>query len=510
MRFPRPPLHQGGHGGLCRRPRRSASTATPAGGGGVPLRLRVVAQRKTTTETGSPSDEARREREADVGAKIARLRALQARGASYQAEVGDGGGTAAVGGRIPPSAAPASADSTPSTAGADDANGSGSGSGGGTTAGLSWDGLPDWKKTELLQSQMEKAEAFLGVGGGEEGGIPSSLSPSPLGRGAALRPDALSSDTATSVGVSSGANVGEGSTAADGTATTATTGSGIVAGGGEAASVEVPPSGGYQPKVSTWGVFERPANISKAYGGGRKIPIGGGRAEPLSAEAVAEKEARAAATAARLAAYRASVGIDLGREEAAADTIAAAMASAAASSARSRYAEAVSTLSEVAESYCSPRTAVGGGVWLQLALACEAAGERDRAEGIYRTLRSRCVDAGVKRRAKELLFGFEAEVALKFQATPDDVADVAAAARSRSALGQRRGGVGGPSYRLPDMGGTVNRYDMAYVDTRAPEVVAREEADLRRLTVAVVAALAAVGVGLPLGIIFFGGGGGGG
>ena len=31
----------------------------------------------------------------------------------------------------------------------------------------------------------------------------------------------------------------------------------------------------YRPKVSTWGVFERPDNISKEFGGGRKISLGG-------------------------------------------------------------------------------------------------------------------------------------------------------------------------------------------------------------------------------------------
>lgn len=30
----------------------------------------------------------------------------------------------------------------------------------------------------------------------------------------------------------------------------------------------------YNPKVATWGVFERPANISEAYGGGRTIEAG--------------------------------------------------------------------------------------------------------------------------------------------------------------------------------------------------------------------------------------------
>lgn len=31
----------------------------------------------------------------------------------------------------------------------------------------------------------------------------------------------------------------------------------------------------HKPKVGTWGLFERPADISKAYGGGRKVGVGG-------------------------------------------------------------------------------------------------------------------------------------------------------------------------------------------------------------------------------------------
>ena len=34
-------------------------------------------------------------------------------------------------------------------------------------------------------------------------------------------------------------------------------------------------AGDYRPKVSTWGMFPRPDNISKAYGGGRTIQKGG-------------------------------------------------------------------------------------------------------------------------------------------------------------------------------------------------------------------------------------------
>lgn len=34
------------------------------------------------------------------------------------------------------------------------------------------------------------------------------------------------------------------------------------------------PDGAYRPKVATWGVFPRPANISREYGGGRTLRPG--------------------------------------------------------------------------------------------------------------------------------------------------------------------------------------------------------------------------------------------
>ena len=52
----------------------------------------------------------------------------------------------------------------------------------------------------------------------------------------------------------------------------------------------------HKPKVTTWGVFERPADISKAYGGGRRVGVGG--FQP-SEEEVEKKKAE---TAAKLAA----------------------------------------------------------------------------------------------------------------------------------------------------------------------------------------------------------------
>ena len=57
----------------------------------------------------------------------------------------------------------------------------------------------------------------------------------------------------------------------------------------------------YNPKVATWGVFKRPANISEAYGGGRTIRAG----TPLedAAATQARKDRIAAALSRSVTAY---------------------------------------------------------------------------------------------------------------------------------------------------------------------------------------------------------------
>lgn len=63
----------------------------------------------------------------------------------------------------------------------------------------------------------------------------------------------------------------------------------------------------YKPSVSTWGVFERPPDISKAYGGGRTI-----RKEDIEDEAaIAERKARVAK---KLAKYREDAGMLSGKD----------------------------------------------------------------------------------------------------------------------------------------------------------------------------------------------------
>ncbi|KAK7814293.1 hypothetical protein CFP56_003351 [Quercus suber] len=61
----------------------------------------------------------------------------------------------------------------------------------------------------------------------------------------------------------------------------------------------------YKPKVSSWGVFPRPNNISKTFGGGRVIRPG----EVL--ETAEEKAAKETRTRQLLAAYRSEMGLDI-------------------------------------------------------------------------------------------------------------------------------------------------------------------------------------------------------
>jgi hypothetical protein len=64
------------------------------------------------------------------------------------------------------------------------------------------------------------------------------------------------------------------------------------------------PTEAYKPKVSTWGVFPRPDNISATYGGGKTIKAG-----EFVAETEEEKEKRRARVKAKLNKYREEAGI---------------------------------------------------------------------------------------------------------------------------------------------------------------------------------------------------------
>ncbi|KAJ0262316.1 Cytochrome C oxidase subunit [Hirschfeldia incana] len=64
-------------------------------------------------------------------------------------------------------------------------------------------------------------------------------------------------------------------------------------------------SGVYKPKVSTWGVFPRPSNISETFGGGRTIQPGD------TIETPEERTAREERTKQLLIAYKESIGLNI-------------------------------------------------------------------------------------------------------------------------------------------------------------------------------------------------------
>lgn len=161
----------------------------------------------------------------------------------------------------------------------------------------------------------------------------------------------------------------------------------------------------YKPRVSTWGVFPRPDNISRAYGGGKNIKQGG---VDLQSE---ESKRRDLAVAKELAEYRASRGIDVEREERYREEVEQALAMAAEQTARSLPYQAVRTLERV-RGHVSARSRLGGSVYLALGLAYDSVGKRDEAREIYATLR-RNPFSEVSGKAKQLLQGFEAMEMLK-------------------------------------------------------------------------------------------------
>lgn len=154
----------------------------------------------------------------------------------------------------------------------------------------------------------------------------------------------------------------------------------------------------YQPKTGSWGAFPRPRDISKAYGGGRRVGPG------YSNEEAREKSEQA--TRDRLKAYREKVGIEVPSEKEHAAEIEEALSIGTLAMQRGMYSTAVSALEKVTK-YCSTNSKVGGKVFLELAMAYEAAGRTEEAIEVYRTL-SKCRMEDIKFNAKKLLYGIEA------------------------------------------------------------------------------------------------------
>jgi len=159
----------------------------------------------------------------------------------------------------------------------------------------------------------------------------------------------------------------------------------------------------YQPKVSTWGVFPRPNDISAAYGGGRNLKPG------QALETEEQKAAREKAYREALSAYRAKAGLDIDPElEEQAEVL---------------YNEGMVLFraANLKEAYYKFDDAVklvplkskyGGLAGLQKAVVLDSMGENEAAQKLYKQLQGHAVTS-VSKKAKQLLFGFQASSFLK-------------------------------------------------------------------------------------------------
>jgi len=162
----------------------------------------------------------------------------------------------------------------------------------------------------------------------------------------------------------------------------------------------------YRPSRGSWGYFERPKDISKAFGGGRRVGAGYMNEE--------EKKASLEKTRLRMKEYRIKMGIDVESEEKHADEIDQALKIAKLAMERGIYNTAVSALEKVTR-WCSSNSKVGSKVFLELAMAYEAVGRKDEAIQIYQKL-STCRMEDIKRDAKRLLYGLESYEFMKSDA----------------------------------------------------------------------------------------------
>jgi tetratricopeptide (TPR) repeat protein len=153
----------------------------------------------------------------------------------------------------------------------------------------------------------------------------------------------------------------------------------------------------YTPKSSGWGAFPRPKDISKAYGGGRRVGAGFSNEDDVVSAANTKK---------LLKDYRRKVGIDVPTEKEHAKEIEEALQIGQLAMQRGVYATAVSALEKVTR-WCSTNSQVGSKVYLELAMAYEAVGRTSEAYQVYETL-TECRMEDVKYNAKRLLYGLQA------------------------------------------------------------------------------------------------------
>lgn len=170
---------------------------------------------------------------------------------------------------------------------------------------------------------------------------------------------------------------------------------------------EVNKGGLYKPKVATWGIFERPANISRAYGGGRTIKPG----EQLETED--EKNIRESRTRQLLDAYRKKIGLDVEPEIKA--NCLKALEDGNDLMKKGEMRSALIFFEKVMEQMPF-QSELHGTAALQWALCLDSMNRFQEARSMYEKIVSH-PNVSVRKKAKQLLFGFQAMDALKLSAS---------------------------------------------------------------------------------------------
>ena len=164
----------------------------------------------------------------------------------------------------------------------------------------------------------------------------------------------------------------------------------------------------HAPKVSTWGVFERPADISKAYGGGRQVGVGG--YQPTEEE-IAKKRAE---TEAKLKKFREGQGADIELQEQHTEEIQSALKEARQ---LMRFGSTRGALEELeaVQKWCCAATELGSETLLELGMTRIAAGDNAGAKPVLVQLQNRAPSTQIKRAAQQMLFQEEAQSFLKVE-----------------------------------------------------------------------------------------------
>ncbi|CAA7052083.1 unnamed protein product [Microthlaspi erraticum] len=161
----------------------------------------------------------------------------------------------------------------------------------------------------------------------------------------------------------------------------------------------------YKPKVSTWGVFPRPSNISKTFGGGRTIQPGD------TVETAEERTAREERTKKLLTAYKESIGLNIAPElklecEEALEKGNLLMDS-------GKLKEALPYYEKVMEAIVF-KSELHGLAALQWSICQDSLRKEDKARGMYEKLLSH-PNPRVSKKARQFMFSFQAMEMLKVQ-----------------------------------------------------------------------------------------------